>query len=190
MAGAPKSSGPAAFWRRAAACGPSRARVCSEGMQADPFEEAAFFDALASSGARVLLIGRRALVALGIPVGTFDYDLWVHIDDIQLLNDALAPFDLFPNKTPEQARATGMYVLENGEKVDVFVARSAPTKDGALRLEFDDAWARRCTLPYGERGAVTLPSIPDLILTKRWAMRPKDVLDIQALEVLLRKASS
>jgi hypothetical protein len=159
-------------------------------MKADPFEEAAFFRALASSGARVLLIGRRALVALGIPVGTFDYDLWVHIDDIQLLNDALEEFDLFPNKTPEQARATGMYVLENGEKVDVFVARSAPTKDGTQHLDFDDAWANRRAVPYGEDGVLTLPSIPDLIVTKRWSMRPKDVLDIQALELLLRKGSS
>lgn len=156
-------------------------------MQADPFEEAAFFEALAASRARVLLVGRRALVALGIPVGTFDYDLWVHIDDIQLLNEALEPFDLLPNKTPDQARATGMYVLENGERVDVFVARSAPTKDGAQHLDFEQAWTRRRTVRYGAAGTLTLPSIPDLILTKRWAMRPKDVLDIQALEVLRRK---
>lgn len=61
------------------------------------------------------------------------------------MNDALAPFDPFPNETPDEARATS--------------------------------------------GALTLPSIPDPILTKRWAMRPKDVLDIQALEVLLRNAS-
>lgn len=156
-------------------------------MQADPFDEAAFFEALASSGARVLLIGRRALVALGVPVGTFDYDLWVHIDDIHLLNQALVPFDLFPNKTPEQARASGMYVLENGEKVDVFVARSVPTKDGTQRLDFDTAWEHRQSVRYGPSGTLTLPSIPDLIVTKRWSMRPKDVLDIQALEVLLRK---
>jgi hypothetical protein len=159
-------------------------------MEAGPFDEAAFFEAIASSGARVLLIGRRALVALGVPVGTFDYDLWVHIDDIQLLNQVLARFDLFPNKTPEQARATGMYVLENGEKVDVFVARSAPTKDGVQRLDFEEAWSRRKSVPYGGGGTLTLPSIADLILTKRWSMRPKDLLDIQALEVLLRKGET
>ena len=79
-------------------------------MEADAFDESAFFAALEASGARVLLIGRRALVALGIPVGTFDYDLWVHIDDIEKLNAALAPFDLHPKRTPAEARSIGRYV--------------------------------------------------------------------------------
>jgi hypothetical protein len=50
-------------------------------VHANEFEEADFFRALSRSGARVLLIGRRALIALGLPVLTADYDLWVHIDD-------------------------------------------------------------------------------------------------------------
>ena len=50
------------------------------------FDEAEFFEAVAESGARVLLIGRRAMIALGLPVLTSDYDLWVHIDDIAKLN--------------------------------------------------------------------------------------------------------
>jgi len=158
-------------------------------MDAEPFDEQEFFSAIARSGARVLLIGRRALIALGVPVGTFDYDLWVHIDDIALLNDALAPLDLFPNRAPEEARARGRYVLENGEKVDVLVARSVPTKDGTQHLDFDGAWARRLTVTYAEGTLVTLPSIPDLVLTKRWAMRPKDILDIQALEILGRRGA-
>jgi hypothetical protein len=156
-------------------------------MDAEPFDEAEFFATLANCGARVLLIGRRALVALGIPVGTFDYDLWVHIDDIERLNAALEPLGLVPNKGAEHARAFGRYVFENGERVDVLVARSASTKDGSVRLDFEGAWQRRRQVPYGANGIVVVPSIPDLVLTKRWAMRPKDVLDIQALLVLARK---
>src|SRR5262245_13018414 len=87
---------------------PGKGRGMLSRVQAEPFDEAEFFGALERSGARVLLIGRRALVALGIPVGTFDYDLWAHVDDIPLLNGVAAEFDLVPNKTPEQARATGM----------------------------------------------------------------------------------
>jgi hypothetical protein len=38
-------------------------------VEGSPFDEAAFFRAVAASGARAMLIGRRALVALGIPDG-------------------------------------------------------------------------------------------------------------------------
>ncbi len=54
-------------------------------MQASEFEEAEFFRAIAASGVRALLIGRRALVALGIPVLTADYDFWLPtLDDLIL----------------------------------------------------------------------------------------------------------
>jgi hypothetical protein len=46
-------------------------------VQGADFDEHAFFQGIAQSGARALLIGRRALVALGLPVLTADYDcLW------------------------------------------------------------------------------------------------------------------
>jgi hypothetical protein len=45
------------------------------------FDEAEFFPRISESGARALLIGRRALVVLGLPVLTADYDFWVHGDD-------------------------------------------------------------------------------------------------------------
>lgn len=154
-------------------------------MEGSEFEEAEFFRGIGASGARVLLIGRRALVALGMPVLTADYDLWVHIDDIEKLNAALAPFGLFPNRTAAEARATGRYVLENDEHVDVLVARSHTTKDG-VPLSFDDAWSRRAR-HVSASFEVALPSIDDLILTKRWAMRPKDEQDIAFLEALRKE---
>ena len=46
-------------------------------MLGPEFDEVEFFRAIAASGARALLIGRRALVALGIPVLTADYDFWL-----------------------------------------------------------------------------------------------------------------
>lgn len=146
--------------------------------------EDAFFEALAKSGARVLLIGRRAMVLHGIPVLTADYDLWVHIDDIELLNAAMEPLDHHANHEPATARARGRYVLENDEHVDVLVARAATTKQGQ-RISFDDVWARRERVSFGATH-VNVPTPEDLILTKTWAMRPKDVADIGLLEALIR----
>src|SRR5580700_5128584 len=110
-------------------------------MQAGDWDEEAFFKALAASGARVLLIGRQALIALGVPVLTADYDLWVHIDDIDALNAALAPLDLLPNRDAVQARQRGRYVLEGDQHVDVLVARFQSTKDDVI-VHFDEVWAR------------------------------------------------
>lgn len=155
-------------------------------VEADEFDEQEFFAALARSGARVLLIGRRALIALGLPMITSDYDLWVHIDDIEKLNRAVEPFDLAPTFPPQAARQRGRYVLENGEHVDVLVARSRSAPDGS-RLAFDDAWARRESVPYAGSITVAIPCIDDLILTKRWGMRDKDVADIRFLEGLKQK---
>ncbi len=153
-------------------------------MEASAVDDEVFFPALARSGARVLLIGRRALVALGAPLMTVDVDLWVHFDDVELLNAALASLDQSPNRTPADARARGRYVIENGERVDVVVARAATDPTGVV-LTFDDAWTRRQEVVICG-ATVALPSIEDLIVTKRWGSRPKDMVDIQWLTELKR----
>lgn len=150
-------------------------------MESDAFDEERFFRTIAESGARSLLIGRRALAALGLPVLTADYDFWVHPDDLSQLNTALAPLGLAPSLPPDQARARGRYVLENGEKIDVLVARVQPTVDGD-RIAFDEVWNRRRT-----DFAVALPCIRDLIATKRFGARAKDAEDIRMLEILLEE---
>jgi hypothetical protein len=154
-------------------------------VRADAFDESEFFRILERSGARVLLIGRRALIALGLPLLTADYDLWVHIDDIEALNHAVEPLELVPNRSPAEARNVGSYVLENGEHIDVLVARAVSTKD-AIRVSFDDVWGRREEMIYEPNVRLAIPSIDDLILTKRWSMRDKDVADIRLLEQLKR----
>ena len=155
-------------------------------MQGSEFDEAAFFQAIAASGARALLIGRRALVALGIPVLTADYDFWLHIDDIATFNAAVEPQGLFPTRTPDEARGRGRYVLENDERVDVLVARTVPTVDG-VRVAFEDVWSRRRTLEAAAGITVAVPALDDLILTKRFGGRPKDLEDIRLLEALRRE---
>lgn len=152
-------------------------------MDADLFDESEFFRALASSGARVLLIGRRAVIAWGIPVITADYDLWVPADDAPLVNRALDPLDMVPNREPEEARKVGRYVIENGERVDVLVARGVSTVDGE-HVRFDDVWSRRVEIEVAPGVSIAVPCIDDLILTKRFGARPKDAEDIRLLRVL------
>lgn len=149
-------------------------------MQASPFDEGAFFRAVVTSGARALLIGRRGLIALGMPVMTRDYDFWIAADDADKLNVALRPFDMFPSRSPDEARQNGRYVLENDEHVDVLVARSVSTVDGVM-VHFDDVWSRRIHLRIGDV-EVPIPSIDDFILTKRFGARPRDADDIRWLE--------
>jgi hypothetical protein len=151
-------------------------------MRGSAFDEISFFAAVEGSGARALLIGRRALVVLGLPVLTADYDFWAHPDDIEKLNEAARPFDLDPNRAPDDARRAGRYVLENDEHVDVLVSDTRTTVDGVL-VRFDDLWARRVSVEIGAAN-VFIPSIDDLILTKRIAARPKDAEDIRLLERL------
>lgn len=155
-------------------------------MQATPFDEVAFFRAIANSGARALLIGRRALIALGLPVMTRDYDYWLPADDAELLNAALAPLELYPTRSPEEARQNGRYVIEGDEHVDVLVARAVGTIDGEL-VSFDDVWARRVYLQIADDVSIAIPSVEDLIRTKKFGARPRDADDIRWLQHLLEK---
>ena len=152
-------------------------------MEASHFDEREFFDAIVRSGARALLIGRQALIALGIPVVTRDYDFWIHIDDAAKLNAALAPFGFAPNRSPDDARRHGRYTLENDEIVDVLVAKVVPTQDGE-RVSFDEIWARRAPLDLGGGLTIFLPQLDDLVATKRFGARPKDAEDIRLLRAL------
>ena len=153
-------------------------------MESADLSEIDLFRAIRVSGARSLLIGRRALVALGLPVATHDYDFWLHFDDVEAFNVALERYEHFPTCSPDVARQRGRYVIENGEHIDVMIARSRTNADGE-ELTFDQAWSRRQLLPFGATELV-LPSLDDLVRTKKWAMRAKDIADIQLLEALRR----
>ena len=152
-------------------------------MEPSSFDELAFFKAIQNSGARALLIGRRALVLLGLPVLTADYDFWIALDDIALFNASCEPFGLLPSRTPETARQSGRYVLQNDERVDVLVARSVPTADG-VTVAFESLWTHKRSVEVAPGIAVYLPALDDLILTKQVASRPKDLEDIRLLRLL------
>jgi hypothetical protein len=160
-----------------------RAVTYARRVDADTFDEAELYACIAASGARALLIGRRAVIAWGIPVITSDYDLWIPSDDAEALNRALAPLGLVPNRPPEEARNVGRYVLENSERVDVLVARVVSTVDGEP-VRFEEVWERRETLELAAGVELAVPCIDDLIRTKRFGSRPKDAEDIRLLRAL------
>jgi hypothetical protein len=151
-------------------------------VEASHFDERSFFSAVHASGVRALLIGRRALVLLGLPLLTADYDYWIAFDDIERFNALAAAFQLRPTRTAADARRHGRYVLENDEHVDVLVARSVPTLHG-LPVDFEGLWTRRQTIDVGTV-PVCIPSLDDLILTKQIASRPKDLEDVRLLRIL------
>ena len=51
-------------------------------------------------------------------------------------------------------------------------------------MTFDELWAARELVALTDDVSVALPSLAGLILTKRFAARPRDVEDIRLLEVL------
>lgn len=161
---------------------PKATRIIGQ-MRGTEFEELRFFEAIHNSGARALLIGRRALVLIGLPVLTADYDFWIAIDDIAAFNAAGEAFHLQPTLEPVEARRRGRYVLQNDEHVDVLVARSVPTIDG-VQVHFDDIWSRRVDVRVAAGIDIQIPSVDDLILTKLFAARPKDLEDIRLLRIL------
>ena len=156
-------------------------------MEGSDFDEVAFFRAIGHARdegeVRALLIGRRALVILGLPVLTADYDFWIHSADVAAFNALALPFGLVPTRTPQEARASGRYVLENDEHVDVLTAQAVPIATGA-RLVFDEVWERRASAELVPGIMVSLPCLDDLISTKRMKPRAKDLEDIVLLESL------
>jgi hypothetical protein len=152
-------------------------------VEGSEFDEIEFFRRVGESGARALLIGRRALVVLGLPVLTADYDFWVHPDDVAAFNDAALPFGLVPSHSPDEARGRGRYVLENDEHVDIIVARIVTTVDGQ-KVALDDLWKRRVSVPLVPSVSIAIPCLDDLVATKRFAARTKDLEDIRLLLAL------
>ena len=151
-------------------------------MEPSAFDEVQFFRALYQSGARALLIGRRALVFLGLPVLTADYDFWLAAEDIEPFNATARTFDLHPSYPADEARRRGRYILENDEHVDVLVARSMTTVGGDI-VAFDAIWSRRQAIALDD-ASVYVPNLDDLILTKQIATRAKDLEDIRLLRIL------
>lgn len=152
-----------------------------------PFDiELALLRLLHRRKVRYLCIGRQACILYGLPVQTFDYDLWVHPEpeNIDGLLRCAKKLDLRPSVAESDIPRRPKFRLENDAVIDVWKVRSFSTPEGD-NIEFDQCFARRQTLEDKKRRlVVVIPHIDDLIRTKKISPRPKDIEDIKALEVI------
>ena len=88
--------------------------------------------------------------------------------------------------SPAAARAVGRYILENDERVDVLVTSQVTSVDGDV-TRFDDLLSRAHRFELAPGAPIPVPTVGDLITTKRFAARPKDLEDIRLLEALRRE---
>ena len=139
------------------------------------------------AGVRFLLIGRQACMLYGLPVLSFDYDLWAapEPDNLARLVAVAAEMELRPSVPVDRMRETGFFRLENDRHIDVHKVAFFPGADGA-RCTFDDAFARRVEMrDPGSDLVIPVPAIEDLIATKLAGGRKKDLEDVKALRVVL-----
>lgn len=131
-----------------------------------------------------LLVGRQALILLGAPLMTQDYDFFLspeakHLEALIVLAEEKSLE--FSVKDPREKPIFSL--LGDTLKLDFFRARSYPVPKGG-RVIFEDLFRRKQTIRL-RSFEVYVPTIEDLIRTKMVRNSPKDREDIKYLQVLL-----
>jgi len=144
-------------------------------------EHRVIYKSLNRNRVKYLVIGGVAVLAHGIPRFTLDLDVLIEptLENCKKTLKALQEAGLkrAGKVSPEVILETGMmYPILGDIKVDIHV--------GATISDFSDMWERR-TIKRVRNVKVNVISIPDLIETKRYTNRPKDVEDIRILQELL-----
>jgi hypothetical protein len=142
---------------------------------------------LHAAGVRYLLIGRQACVQYGLPVMTFDYDLWVDPEPANLaaLVGCAEGLDLRPTVALERLAEVGVFALENGARIDVFKVREF-VASATEYCTFSEAWEERHELRDDAANlVVVVPKLEHLIVTKLCGRRKRDIEDVKALRVIL-----
>jgi hypothetical protein len=152
----------------------------------DPIE---FLRALHEIEVPYLLVGRQALVLLGSPLMTADYDFYLspereHLD--RLLSLARQKGLEVSVRDPE--RSPFFSLLSDNLKLDFFRCRTY-SLEGGEAFTFAEIYARRKVVPV-EGFAVYVPSLEDLLRTKRIRSSPKDLEDMKYLQVLLEREAA
>jgi len=134
--------------------------------------------ALSGADARYLIVGGYALGPHGVLRTTGDLDVWVEatLENAARVHAALAAFGAPLRDLSVQDLATPAIGFQMGvppRRIDILTSVSG--------VEFGAAWPRRITVTVG---GLSIPVIgrEDLIANKRASGRPKDLLDVEALE--------
>ncbi len=134
---------------------------------------------------KYLLIGRQASVLYGLPVASFDYDLWVSTPSRAAVYNVLVDEEDFEPSATAAARKPVVFFLKDIYKIDVFFAK------GFGKINFDDAYARATTMK-DKSFSVTVASHRDLIELKKFRrnLSPKDIEDIRFHQSCIRNKAS
>lgn len=139
---------------------------------------AEMLSALSDAGADFVIVGAHALAAHGLPRATGDLDLWVRPspENAKRVLAALRAFGAPLHDLDEEDLARLGTVFQIGVvpcRVDILTEISG--------VSFDEAWSRREWFVVDEQRLPFL-SREDLARNKRAAGRPKDLVDLAALE--------
>ncbi len=155
------------------------------------------FEALNRHDVRYVVVGGVAVVLHGHPRLTADLDLAVDLSpgEADKAIDALAGLGLRPRATVDPSgfadpATRARWAAERGMRVFSMWDPAEPMRAVDLfvenPIEFEELWDRSEVVPLGGTTA-RVASIPDLIHLKRLAGRPQDLLDVEALQAILRR---
>ena len=156
--------------------------------------------ALNEGRVRYVVVGGLATVLHGHPRLTADVDLIVDLDSAEALRAMevfrslglrpRAPVDILDFAKPDRRKT---WVEEKGMRVFTLHDPAQPMREVDVFVEspipFEELWRGSTVMDLGGT-TVRVVSIPHLIRLKRMASRPQDLLDIEALEEILRRKGS
>lgn len=141
-------------------------------------------DALSAEQVEFLLIGGYALASYGAPRATGDFDIWVRPshENAERVFRALARFGA-------PVSAHGIVADDFAHEGNVYQIGLPPQRIDIVTsisgVEFQAAWLHRLSVTFRGR-PVAVMSRDDFIQNKRASGRPKDLLDVLAIEDVMR----
>jgi len=139
--------------------------------------------ALNAWGVRYVVIGGQAVLLHGIPLHSFDIDLWIDPAArgpvLAWLEDELG-LELSAGADEPKPMVT---VYAGPERLDIFFVNAMTNREG-VTLRLDEVFARAEHHPDPASGGIPIPAIDDLIALKRMSagVRFKDEEAIRQLE--------
>jgi hypothetical protein len=133
---------------------------------------------LSAAGVEFLVVGAHALAAHGVPRATGDLDIWVRptLPNAERVLAALRKFG---------APLTDLCANDLTKADTVFQIGLPPARidllSGITGVRFDDAWARRMTVPVAGL-TIHVLSREDFVANKRASGRAKDLADLALLD--------